>query len=302
MGLIKYVMSLMNGARIGVALQALGIAQAAYDEAIKYAHEREQFGKKIIQFTAVYEMLTNMKVDIEASRSLIYATSMIVDMRELLEEQTKDPGEATPEEAKQLRERMKHYDKLASVLTPISKYVAAEMSIRVTSDAIQIHGGTGYMKEFNVERHYRDARITSIYEGTSQFQVIASIGGILTGTLTSEIERIRSEEYSDALNQLLSLVDEGMKIFKETIKYVKELKDKTYNDLIARRIVDMGADLYIAHLLLQHARISGRKKEVAEVFIQRVIPHITANAQYILSDNRSIIDYHRDILGLDMPK
>ena len=299
MGLIKYVMSLMNGARVGVALQALGIAQAAYEEAHKYANEREQFGKKIIDFPAVYEMLTRMKVDIEAARSLIYATSIIVDLRDGMETRLEASSDMSSTDVKAMREEFKRYDKLAGVLTPLSKYIASEMSIRVSSDAIQIHGGTGYMKEFDVERHYRDARITSIYEGTSQFQVIAAIGGILTGTLTEEITRLRKDNYPAEFSGILKNIDAGIEMLGGAITFVKEQKDTQYTDYVARRIVDMGSDVYISLLLLQQAKISARKKEVSEVYIQTTLPRIQGNAAYIVSGDRCVMTYHRDIIGLD---
>jgi len=183
-GLIKYVMTLMNGARLGVGAQAVGIAEAACREAEKYANEREQFGKPIIQFPAVFEMLANMRAKIDAVRSILYETSRFVDMYKLYEVIAKEQRPLTQEE----RSEMKQYQRLADVFTPMLKLMSSEYCNQITYDAIQVHGGTGFMKDFPVERMYRDARITSIYEGTSQLQVVAAIRGVGSGAYLNRIK------------------------------------------------------------------------------------------------------------------
>ncbi|MFQ3579304.1 MAG: acyl-CoA dehydrogenase family protein, partial [Bacteroidales bacterium] len=183
MGLIKYVMFLMNGARLGIGAQSVGICEAAYREALKYAHEREQFGKPIIKFPAVYELITNMKVKTQAVRSLLYETARFVDIYKAYELIAKERT-LTKEE----RTEAKYYTKLADIFTPLVKLFSSEYCNQISYDAIQVHGGTGYMKDFPIERIYRDARITSIYEGTSQLQVVAAIRGVGTGGFLSKIK------------------------------------------------------------------------------------------------------------------
>ncbi len=293
-GLIKYVMSMMNGARVGIAFQALGIAVAAYYEAIKYANEREQFGKKIIEFPAVYDILINMKVEIETTRSLVYRTVWVVDMLECLEKNLKSAE--NDDEKKILRKKIKNFDKLAATVTPLSKYYASEMSSRVTYDAIQIHGGTGYMKEFNVERHYRDARITSIYEGTSQLQVVAAIGGILSGVMNIEFDNFSSQEYDGDLKSLSDKMKKAYSKFQTAANYLKEKKNPEYTEFYARKMVDITIDVYISYLLLNEAKVSEHKKLLAEKFINERLPRISMNEEYIISGDESTIKNRDELL------
>lgn len=191
-GLSKYTMWLMNSARLGIAAQSLGIAEAAYREANKYARERIQFNHPIIEFPPIYEMLTEMKVSIEAGRTLLYETARFVDLKEGLEEMK----EKYPERAAEFKTDLKKYSRLANLFTPLVKAYNTEMANKAAYDAIQIHGGTGYMQDFIVERLYRDARITNIYEGTTQLQIVAAIGGVTSGTAASVIDEYEQEDYS----------------------------------------------------------------------------------------------------------
>lgn len=293
-GLIKYTMSMMNGARVGISLQSLGIAQAAYNEALKYANEREQFGSKIIEFPAVYDIILKMKMDIETTRSLCYHTAWAVDMLECLERKFESITEPT-EEKKQLRGEIKRFEKLLGVLTPLSKYYSSEMCNRAAYDAIQVHGGTGFMKEFNVERHYRDARITSIYEGTSQLQVIAAIGGIVTGVLHEEFDNFSSQECGDGLTPYLEKLNELYGKYKSAVDYIREKKDPDYHDLYARKMVDIAVDLYRGYLLLDEAKESEKKKALLEIYINDIYPRVIANELAITSGDESIIK-NRDVL------
>ena len=188
-GLIRYAMGLMNGARLAVAAQSLGIAEAAYREAYQYAKKRVQFGQSIDALPAVYRMLLSMRGEIEATRALIYETSRWVDLKRAYEERAKQ-GSGD-------RKKLKQMGRLASVLTPLVKYYASEMSNRICDQAVQVHGGTGYMREFNVERHFRDARVTNIYEGTSQLQVVAATGGLLGHALDGLLNDWASQDYGD---------------------------------------------------------------------------------------------------------
>ena len=245
MGLIKYVMSLMNGARLGVGAQSVGIAEAAYREAYKYAQEREQFGKPIFKFQAVNEMLYNMRAKIDVSRAILYETARCVDIYKLWQEVSKERT-LTPEE----RAEMKHYNKLSDALTPMVKLMASEFCNQICYDAVQVHGGTGYMKDFPVERLYRNARITTIYEGTSQLQVVAAIRAVVNGTYSSLMETFEKEEipqkYENIKSQLMM-----MKIDYETARQtVSEMNNDEKLDLHARRLVEMAAYIIMTYLLM----------------------------------------------------
>jgi len=287
-GLIKYVMALMNGARLGIASQGLGIAEAAYREGLAYAREREQFGKPIIQFPAVYEMLIRMKMNIEAARALIYYTSMVVDMDEGLERKAEHEPSAKAE--------AKEWGKLAAPLTPMSKYYASEMSIKATYDAQQIHAGSGYMKEYPVERLYRDARITTIYEGTTQLQVVAALGGVLAGNLNPKFSEWKAKAWPAALEPLAGKLAAAQAVLAECVEYLKG-KDKEYIDLIARRLVDVAMETFIGYLLLEQAEMSEAKLPMARMFITDLMPRLEMNAKYVTSGDASMIEEKEKMLG-----
>lgn len=264
MGLIKYVMSLMNSARLGVAAQSIGIAEAAYREALKYAHEREQFGKPIIQYPAIFEMLTNMRVKTNAIRSLLYETCRFVDVYKayafISKERKLDADE---------REEMKTYQRNADVYTPLVKLISSEYCNQIAYDAIQIHGGTGYMKDFPVERLYRDARITTIYEGTSQLQVVAAIRGVVSGLYLKLMKEYGALEVKPELEYLrhnLSLMTEQ---FAKTWEKVNEFQDAEYVDFHARRLVEMAGNVIIGYLLLHDATRNETYNKSADIFIRK---------------------------------
>ncbi|MEA3286511.1 MAG: acyl-CoA dehydrogenase family protein [Candidatus Marinimicrobia bacterium] len=265
-GLISYVMALMNGARLGVAAQALGIAQAAYIEARRYAQEREQFGKSILNFPAVADMLVKMKVDLETSRTLIYSTAHAVDMLKVCEmEQTrlKEAGESITD----IRQEVKHWKSMADFLTPLSKYIISEKANRICYDAIQIHGGTGYMQEFNVERHYRDVRITNIYEGTSQLQVIAAIGSVIKGISDKQFDANEEREWHHEARLLANKLKKIRNLFNKSKAYVLEQEDKAYQELHSAELVEMYGSLYVGYLLLDEAAEDSRKMLIAKKYI-----------------------------------
>ena len=263
-GLIKYVMSLMNAARLGIGAQSVGISEAAYREALKYAHERSQFGKEIIQFPAVYEMLSVMKGKLFAIRSLLYETSRYVDLYKTYQ-RISEERKLEPEE----RMEMKRYQKLSDGFTPLLKMISSEYCNQIAYDAIQVHGGTGYMKDFPVERLYRDARITSIYEGTSQLQVVAAIKGV-----TANIFRDRIKEYEKEIlrpelvflrKTLIKMTDE----YEQTAQNVIEMKDDELLDFHARRLVEMAGNIIMGYLLTLDAMRDDTYQNVAEIFIRR---------------------------------
>lgn len=245
MGLIKYVMSLMNGARLGVGAQSVGIAEAAYRESYKYAQEREQFGKAIFKFPAVYEMLYNMRAKIDASRAILYETARCVDVYKLWQEVAKERP-LTPEE----RAEMKHYNRLADGLTPMLKLMSSEFCNQVCYDAVQIHGGTGFMKDFPVERMYRDARITTIYEGTSQLQVVAAIRAVTNGTYSTFIETLENREVSQDFKHIQFELKKMTALYEYARKSVSEMEDNEMLDLHARRLVEIAAYIIMTYLLM----------------------------------------------------
>jgi alkylation response protein AidB-like acyl-CoA dehydrogenase len=263
MGLIKYVMSLMNSARLGVGAQSVGIAEAAWREALKYAEEREQFGKPIIQYPAIYELLTNMKVKTDAIRSLLYETARFVDVYKaytfISHERKLDGAE---------REDYKYYLKLADVFTPLVKLFSSEYCNQIAYDAIQIHGGTGYMKDFPVERLYRDARITTIYEGTSQLQVVAAIRGVGNGVFLKAIQEYLSRPVKPELEYLKSVLAKMADQFGKIIEKVNEHEEAEFLDFHARRLVEMAGNVIIGCLLLHDANRNEAYTKSAEIFIR----------------------------------
>ncbi len=294
-GLTKYANWLMNVARIAVAAQALGICEAALGEAKKYADEREQFGKKIKEFPAVAEMLVDMQVNTEAIRSLVYAASQAVDIAEGASAKIET---LEKEDINELKRTAREYGRLAEVLTPMAKYYAAEFSIKIANDALQIHGGNGYMKDYPVERLFRDARITSIYEGTSQIQVEWAISRILRGNLDDTLNKFAEKNYSDDnLNSLASEVKVAYQSLKEAIKYVNEKKDADYRSLVARKIVDITIDIYVSYLFLNQTEKSKRKETVARRFIKDMLPRVEMNREYVISGNKIAIEDFETIVS-----
>ena len=291
-GLSRYTMWLMNVARIGIATQAVGIAEAAYREANKYAQERIQFGAPVKELPPVFEILTEMKISIEAARTLLYETARIVDIKEGLEELK----ENHPERSDEIKSDLKNYSRLANLYTPIIKACATEMVNKVTYDAIQIHGGTGFMRDFDVERHYRDARITSIYEGTTQLQVVAAIGGLTSGTITNALDEYESESFSHA-PALHKAVLVARNKFEKALVYIKGVEDADLVSYHARRMVEMATDLIQSYLLLRDASHSERKMKVAETFIEKMGTRITMNSEFILDAESSLLQNHAEIIG-----
>ncbi len=260
-GLIKYVMTLMNSARLGVGAQSVGIAEAAYREAVKYAHERTQFGSPIIQFPAVYEMITNMKVLIDAHRSLLYETARFVDLVKAFEEAKKER-----KLDKEERLAMKQYGRLANVFTPLIKLMGSEMSNKVAYDALQIHGGTGFMKDFPIERIYRDARITSIYEGTSQLQVVAAIRGVTTGVYAEQIKNYDAQ-VEDGFKPLQEKLRKMTEQYLKAIEKVEADDNQDYLDFHARRLVEMAGNIIMGYLLILDAQRDDRYTKSAKLFV-----------------------------------
>lgn len=245
MGLIKYVMALMNGARLGIAAQSVGVSEAAYREALSYAHDRKQFGKPIIEFPAVFEMISLMKAKLDASRSLLYETTRFVDVYKIYEDIARERS-LTPEE----RQEMKKYQRLADAFTPMAKGMGSEFCNQNAYDAVQVHGGSGFMKDYACERIYRDARITSIYEGTTQLQVVAAIRHVITGTYLNQINAYAAEEYAPETSELKERLVKMTALYEEALKTVVDNKNTEYTDFHARRLVEMAGHIIMGYLLL----------------------------------------------------
>lgn len=295
-GLIKYVMSLMNGARIGIAAQSLGIAEASYRLAREYAETRVQFGKAIIEIPAVYELLSNMRLNVEAGRLLLYETAKIVDFQKALTKRIEVKRENGINIAPEEKQNAKYYARLAAVLTPFSKYFNAEMCNHAAYDGIQVMGGSGYMKDYPMERYYRDARITNIYEGTSQLQVVAAIGGILAGVLDKEFDKFKELQFNGDLVSLADVVKTMISSFTIAVQSVKDKKDHEYTDFVAERIVKMGLDIFISTLFLDAAKTDERKVKLAQMWIGNAKLSVNTNSTFIISGERNIIDNHSEII------
>ena len=283
-GLTKYVMSLMNGARVAISGQALGIAEAAYREAKKYASERVQFRQSIDQFPAIYDMLAKMKIKVTAARAFLYETTRMVDLRYAYVAQD------------ERGEKAKFYSKVAAVLTPMCKALATEIANQVAYDSIQIHGGTGYMHDFDVERYYRDARITNIYEGTTQLQVVAAIGGIMQRVLDpiiSEMLEMSCEGFDPALLKKVGVMFAKQ---KEAVQFVADKKDSAYHDLRARNLVENETFVFVSLLMLRDAKKDAKRLPLAERYILDAAHDFERNYQVIMSGDLSTIEKHRDVI------
>lgn len=263
MGLIKYVMSLMNSARLGVGAQSVGIAEAAYREAEKYAREREQFGKSINNYPAIYEMLTSMKVRIDAMRTLLYETARAVDFYKSYT-QLAEKRALTKEE----KQEQKKYTRKADILTPLQKLMNSEYCNQIAYDSLQVHGGSGYMKDFPIERIYRDARITNIYEGTSQLQVVAASRGISNRTYLKLIKDYEAIEVNPELEYLRKLLAKMTQQFERVVNRTLEEEDNEFLEFHSRRLVEIAANIITGHLLVLDANMDSTYKRSADLFIK----------------------------------
>jgi len=280
MGLIKYVMSLMNGARLGVGAQSVGLSQAAYNEAVAYAHDRKQFGKAIIEFPAVYEMIAIIKAKLDASRAILYETTRFVDIYkayEAIEQERKlEPDEKT---------EYKEYQRLADALTPMLKMFASEYANQNAYDCIQVHGGSGFMKDYACERLYRDARILTIYEGTSQLQVVAAIRHITTGTYLKRIREYETmplnPEYEQIRKRLINLTT----IYEKAVQKVVETKNEEYLDFAARRLVEIAGHLIMSYLLIIDASRNEQFGTSAKIYANYAEAEIHKNAAFLENFN-----------------
>ncbi|MBR5131007.1 MAG: acyl-CoA dehydrogenase family protein [Alistipes sp.] len=288
MGLIKYVMSLMNAARLGISAQSTGLCEAAYREALKYAQEREQFGKPIIKFAAVSEMLKNMEAKTIASRALLYETARFVDIYKQLNHISHDRSLESEE-----RQEMKFYNRLADGFTPLAKMFASEYANEVAYDSIQIHGGSGYMKDYACERLYRDARIMNIYEGTTQLQVVAAINHVTKGTYLEQIMRYEEEATSEATKPMFDKLVELRKTYESVVERVESMDKEAagYKDFHARRLVEIAGYIIMSHIMLRQAReMESDYLNPTKIFVKYAIKKITEAASYIEASEGSDVE------------
>ena len=277
LGLIKYVMALMNGARLGIAAQSVGVEQEAYNEGLAYAKERAQFGEKIINFPAVYDMLSRMKAKLDAGRSLLYCCARYVDIYKALEDIARDT-KLTPEE----RQEMKKYTRFADAFTPLAKGMNSEYANQNAYDAISIHGGSGFIMEYKCQRLFRDARIFSIYEGTTQLQVVAAIRYITNGTYLSIIKEMLENEVSDDLKALKERVAKLVELYEAAINKVKEANDQAVHDFLARRLYNMTGDIVMSLLILDDATKSPELfAKSANVYVRMAEEEVLGHSAYI---------------------
>ena len=277
LGLIKYVMALMNGARLGIAAQSVGVEQEAYNEGLAYAKERAQFGEKIINFPAIYDMLSRMKAKLDAGRSLLYCCARYVDIYKALEDIARDT-KLTPEE----RQEMKKYTRLADAFTPLAKGMNSEYANQNAYDAISIHGGSGFIMEYKCQRLFRDARIFSIYEGTTQLQVVAAIRYITNGTYLSIIKEMLENEVSDDLKSLKERVAKLVELYEAAINKVKEANDQAVHDFLARRLYNMTGDIVMSLLILDDATKAPKMfQKSANVYVRMAEEEVLGHSAYI---------------------
>ncbi|MBR6375190.1 MAG: acyl-CoA dehydrogenase family protein [Alloprevotella sp.] len=277
MGLIKYVMALMNGARLGIAAQSVGLSQEAYNEALSYANDRQQFGQKIINFPAVYDMLSRMKAKLDAGRSLLYQTARYVDIYKCLEDIQRDRS-LTAEE----KQEMKKYQRLADAFTPVAKGMNSEYANQNAYDAVSVHGGSGFIMEYKSQRLMRDARIFSIYEGTTQLQVVAAARYISNGTYLNIIKEMLERNVSEELRPLHAHVEEMVAQYEESLARVKEAADQEMQDFLARRLYDMTAEIIMSLLILDDAtRCPELFEKSANVYVRMAEENVAGKAAYI---------------------
>ena len=292
LGLIKYVMSLMNGARLGVGAQSVGLAEAAYREAVKYAHEREQFGKPIANFAQVYEMLGNMRAKTDAIRTLLYETARQVDMYKSLDAISRERKLAVEE--KQL---LKAHLRLADALTPMLKLFASEYANQITYDCIQVHGGSGFMKDYACERMYRDARILTIYEGTSQLQVVAAIKGVTSGIYAARIKEYEAVEVSGELATMRQELIKVRERYESILEKAKELGTASEAfDFVSRRLVEMAGYLIMTNLLVNDAARNDIFTRSARIMTALSKSEIEKAAVYIDNFNPDILEDYKSLL------
>lgn len=281
LGLIKYVMSLMNGARLGIAAQSVGLEQEAYDQAVAYARERKQFGKAIVTFPAVYDMLSRMKAKLDASRAILYQTARYVDIYKSLEDISRE-RKLTADE----RKEMKLYSRLADAFTPLGKGMTSEFANQSAYDCVSVHGGSGFIMEYKAQRLLRDARIFSIYEGTTQLQVVAAIRYITNGTYLNIMKELLAEEVSEAVKPLKDRIAKCVDLYAEAVEKVKADGNQDEHDFLGRRLYNMTGDIVLSLLLLRDAtNVPEEFENSANVFVRMAEEECVGSHAYVMNFN-----------------
>ena len=288
MGLIKYVMALMNGARLGIAAQSVGVSEIAYREALAYAKERKQFGKAIIEFPAVAELIAVMKAKLDASRTLLYETARYVDLYKVYEDIARERKLSDEERAE-----MKRYSRLADALTPLAKGLTSEYCNQNAYDCIQVHGGSGFMKDYACERVYRDARITSIYEGTTQLQVVAAIRHVGAGTYRSLMDMYAATDFKAELRPLAENLKALTAIYEEAAAAVAATGSTEYNDFMARRLVEMAGNIIMSYLLLTDANTDDMFTASAHIYNKIANAEVAKHAEFIRNFKPEQLEYYK---------
>lgn len=296
LGLITYVMALMNGARVGIAAQSLGIGEAAYRVARNYAAKRKQFDQAIENFPAVRDLLIDARLELLAARALTYETSRAVDLLYGAAHKMEFERPTDKEELRVARETERRYKRLAGMLTPMSKYFASEMSMKVSNDAISVLGGSGYMKDYPVERYFRDARITTIYEGTTQLQIVAAVRGVVQGAAEQFCQELASGEFPAEVRPLVDRLDETRPVLAEIIAFTKG-QSAVYMDLYGRKIVDATIDLIVGYLFCRDVRHDPARLPIARRWIHTRLPRIKMLREMILSGDRSSLEEFAALAG-----
>ena len=287
MGLIKYVMALMNGARLGIAAQSVGLSELAYREAVAYAKDRRQFGKAIIDFPAVAEMIAIMKAKLDASRALLYACARYVDLYKAYDDIARE-RKLTPEE----KAEAKYYNRIADALTPMAKGMGSEYSNQNAYDCIQVHGGSGFMKDYACERLYRDARITSIYEGTTQLQVVAAIRHVTTGTYASLMDEFAAAEVRPELQAVKDRIAGLVEIYKTAVASVTSVDNAAFADFMARRLVEMAGNIVMSYLLLDDANRNESFTKSLHVYVNLAASEVTRHSEFIKTFDVADLEYY----------
>lgn len=289
LGLIKYVMALMNGARLGIAAQSVGVSQAAYNEALSYAKERKQFGEPIVNFPAVYDMISRIKAKLDAGRSILYQTARYVDIYKALDDISRE-RKLTPEE----KQEQKKYARLADAFTPIAKGMNSEYANQNAYDAIQVHGGSGFIMEYKSQRLYRDARIFSIYEGTTQLQVVAALRYITNCTYLNIIKEMLGKDVAEDLKPLQARIAKMVELYEQSLENVKKAESQEVLDFLARRLYDMTADILMSLLITSDASAAPELfKKSAQVYVRHAEEEVFGHASYISNFNAEDIENFR---------
>ncbi|MFP4054883.1 MAG: acyl-CoA dehydrogenase family protein [Phycisphaerae bacterium] len=301
-GLITYVMSLMNGARIGIAAQSLGIGEAAYRVAREYGASRKQFEQTIDNFPAVRELLVKSRVDLQAARALTYFASYSVDLEMGPAKKLEFGNVESADERKKLKQEARKFGRWNKVLTPMAKYYASEMSMRVSNDAIAVLGGSGYMKDYASERHLRDSRITTIYEGTSQLQVVAAIAGVTAGTSRTIIEELlasptRVDEWPAEVKPLVEQIRTSLDDLTKAVEFVKNQPGNSTRDLYARKLVDIAIYLLVGALFCDYATVSEKRLATAKYWLHWRLPEIHMNVEQILTGDLAVVEEFETLAG-----